>query len=102
MSHFASREALVEALKATCDPVERLLINEVSKTQFSVARNYGGCTVNGQFFSYLPEFDLLVKEKALKAARKWAREQVKPAEWSELPKRKAGPLCLVAEQVGLF
>ena len=94
MTYFATRESLVEALKATCNPVDRLLINEVSKTQFSVARHYGGCTVQGERFTYLPEFDLLVKEKALKAAIKWAKEQAKTAKWAELPKQKADLLPL--------
>jgi hypothetical protein len=94
MTHFPTRESLVETLKAVCKPVERVLINEVAKTHLSVARHYGGCTVQGERFTYLAEFDLLVKEKALKAARKWASDQAKPAKWDALPKRKPEPLPL--------
>lgn len=44
--------------------VER--IHNVSATQFSIARHFGGCTVNGVYYYYDPRDDTLTREDVLK------------------------------------
>jgi hypothetical protein len=91
MTHFTTRESLVEALKAIGlgDQVG-IVIPSVSTSIFSVARHYGGMTLSFEWFTYIDEFDWLVQDKALKAAIKWAKAQAKQAK----PQRKAEPLPL--------
>ncbi len=38
-----------------------LACSHVSQTQFSIARHFGGCTIKGREFIYLPEHDMLVR-----------------------------------------
>ena len=49
----------------------------VSQTQFSVARSFGGCTFNGDAYTYFPATDELVRRDVLK--------------WRGKQKRKAKP-----------
>ncbi len=37
----------------------------ISQTQLSVARHYGGCTINGDHYVYIPEHDALILGKLL-------------------------------------
>jgi hypothetical protein len=74
MTHFATRESLVEALKAIgLGDQTDIVYPHVSKTQFSVARYSGGAVVNGRYYAYLPAFDWLVRADAHKDAVKWAK-----------------------------
>lgn len=41
-------------------------IYNVSQTQLSIARYYGGCKLNGEYYIYLPEEDALIKQSLLK------------------------------------
>jgi hypothetical protein len=45
---------------------EPLAYADVCNTQLSVARFYGGCTVNGQHFYYLPDTDELLRGDVFK------------------------------------
>ena len=42
-------------------------IYNVSRTQFSIARHYGGCKVNGVYYHYDPGSDTLTREDVWKA-----------------------------------
>ena len=44
-------------------------IHNVSQSQFSVARHYGGCTFSGAHYTYDAERDVLVRDDILKARR---------------------------------
>lgn len=37
-------------------------IYNVSATQFSIARHYGGCKINGAYYVYDPRSDTLIRE----------------------------------------
>jgi hypothetical protein len=52
----------------------RVAIAGVSYTQFSIARHYGGCTINGKRFTYFPQDDLLVRDDVLKFVTKLEKE----------------------------
>lgn len=40
-------------------------IRNVSQTQFSIARHYGGCAYNGRTYTYFAEFDELIRDDVL-------------------------------------
>ena len=40
-------------------------IRNVSQTQFSISRYYGGCTYNGRRYTYFAEFDELIRDDVL-------------------------------------
>jgi hypothetical protein len=42
------------------------VIQDVSHGYFSIARYYGGCTLNGASYTYMPDTDELVREDVLK------------------------------------
>lgn len=44
-------------------------IHNVSQSQFSVARHYGGCTFSGAHYTYDADRDVLVRDDILKARR---------------------------------
>jgi hypothetical protein len=46
-------------------------ITNVSHTQLSIARHYGGCKYNGYDYTYFPEEDTLIRNDVLK----WAVEE---------------------------
>ena len=52
---------------------------EVSMTQFSIARHYGGCTFNGRYYFYFPADDSLWRDDVVRAIRQ-ARKAAKPVE----------------------
>ena len=45
-------------------------IRNVSKTQFSIARYSGGCTLNGDHYIYIPPTDELIRADVLKWKQK--------------------------------
>lgn len=42
-------------------------IYNVSATQFSISRHYGGCKVNGVYYCYDPGSDTLIREDVLES-----------------------------------
>lgn len=46
---------------------------DVSRTQLSIARHYGGCTVQGRHYVYFPESDELWRDDVLKLVHGWRR-----------------------------
>jgi hypothetical protein len=57
-----------ERKKKMPDTPER--IYNVSKSQLSIARHYGGIKFNGAYYTYFPEEDMLVREDVLKKDKK--------------------------------
>jgi hypothetical protein len=63
------------------DPFTPYVIDVVSRSQFSVARHFGGCTYGGREYYYIPTTDELVREDVVrwimtrrKEAQRVARE----------------------------
>ena len=56
----------VDELKAKFGKDARVAYTQVSYTQLSVARHYGGCTIQGQRFIYSAEDDSLIREDVVK------------------------------------
>ena len=57
-------------------------MTNVSMTQLSIARHYGGCTYQGDSYTYLPHTDELIRDDVLN----WQRKQKRAA---KTPKRAA-------------
>ena len=64
------------------EPPER--IYGVSRTQFSIARHFGGIAFNGKHYTYIASDDMLIRDdvlrrekKAMKDLEKQKREQAK-------------------------
>lgn len=53
------------------------IIHNVSTTQFSIARHYGGCTINGVYYLYDPRDDTLTREDVFKARVAEAKKAAK-------------------------
>ena len=53
--------------------------HNVSQTQLSIARHYGGIDVQGRRYVYNPQADELVRADILKRAEKWKRQAAKQA-----------------------
>ena len=52
-------------------------IRNVSQTQFSIARHYGGCSYNGQHYTYFPPGDELIRDDVFKLVAKTRRAKKK-------------------------
>jgi hypothetical protein len=52
--------------------------HNVSQSQMSVARYYGGMTVNGQYYAYDPTTDTLVRQDVVKREAKAKKRKKKP------------------------
>lgn len=52
---------------------EHISYSNVSMTQMSIARHYGGLKINGKFFIYNPKDDSLIREDVIK----WIGKQKK-------------------------
>jgi len=61
------------------------IIRNVSYTQLSVARHYGGCTFQGRDYRYCPVDDTLIRADVLAARKEWrvirGGENDGPDEW---------------------
>lgn len=55
------------------------LIRNVMMTQLSVSRHYGGCKFNGSSYSYVSEFDELVRDDVVKFVAKLRKPKRKKA-----------------------
>jgi hypothetical protein len=49
-------------------------IRNVSMTQLSIARHYGGIKYNGEAYTYIPKTDELIRDDVLKWQRKNAKK----------------------------
>lgn len=62
-----------EALKEKFGASAAIAYPQVSMTQLSVARHFGGATVQGKHYTYNPTDDSLIRDDVLK----WVRKRVK-------------------------
>ena len=62
----------MEVKTGKADTPER--IGNVSRTQLSIARHYGGITYNGAAYTYLAESDSLVRNDVLKRDERARKE----------------------------
>lgn len=94
---MTTREKLLQhqdALRQEFGPKETIAFFDVTHTQLSISRYYGGCTVGNHRFIYNPTDDSLIRsdvlafigklEKAAKKAAKAERKRKKQAEPSLL------------------
>lgn len=72
-------ELLAVSLILELGPDEQIGWRDVSMTQFSIARHYGGCTFNGARFTYFPADDSLWRDDVVRAIRQ-ARKATTVAE----------------------
>jgi hypothetical protein len=70
-----------DQIEAKFGPDENVAYRNVSQTQLSIARHYGGCKVQGQYFVYNPVDDSLIREDVVKFIVE-LREPLKPG-WLE-------------------
>ena len=61
-------------------PDENIGWRNVSQTQLSIARHFGGTNVNGHHYTYMPVADVLIRSDILKRAERWLRTHKAPAE----------------------
>jgi len=52
---------------------ENVAYNSISFTQFSTARHFGGCNVNGKHYLYNPTDDSLIREDVIKFVQKLSK-----------------------------
>ena len=50
---------------------------DVSRTQLSIARHYGGCTVQGRHYVYFPDHDELWRDDVLALVHGWRKASAK-------------------------
>ena len=83
-SHLTQSE--LEALGSSGLPKDTpFLIRGVSHTQFSVARHYGGATVNGWAYAYLPDTDELIRQDVMKWLKRRRKMESKQSETKQKP-----------------
>lgn len=71
-------KAEIDALQLSkLDRDTPFLIAGVSRSQFSIARHYGGCRVQGRNYSYLPLTDELIRDDVVKWLAKYRKSQKK-------------------------
>lgn len=68
-SYFTEAE-YADLLISDIDKSTPLAIAHVSKTQFSIARHYGGVTYKGSHYIYNGDTDELIRDDVLKAVQK--------------------------------
>lgn len=66
-------------------------MTNVSMTQLSIARHYGGIKYNGESYTYLPKTDELIRNDVLKWQTKNAKKSLPNA---ELSNAASGALCV--------
>ena len=84
MRHITESEEM--ALQdAGLDRQSPFMIRGVSKTQFSIARHYGGVVFKGQSYTYLPETDEMIRDDVAKWLAKHRKAERKSADDVETP-----------------
>jgi len=68
-SIFTEKEYQIIYADSLRDGKKRPLYRNVSETQMSIARFYGGMNINGEPYKYFPETDELVSAYALKVLK---------------------------------
>lgn len=70
-------KTLRDELDAKFGPTEVIAYPRVSQSQLSIARHYGGITLNSHNFTYNPTDDSLIRDDVLKWASKLLKEREK-------------------------
>lgn len=65
--------ALIDVDKCGLHKRTPYVITDVSRTQFSVAKHYGGAIFNGDRYTYIPITDELIRDDVLKWKSKQER-----------------------------
>lgn len=65
---------------------------DVSRTQLSIARHYGGITVQGRHYVYFPEHDELWRDDVLALVHGWRRTDAMARELPPPPMRQTSLL----------
>lgn len=73
-SIFTEKEYQIICADSLRDGKKRPLYRNVSETQMSIGRFYGGMNINGEHYTYFPETDELVSEYALKVLKGLRKE----------------------------
>jgi hypothetical protein len=74
MSYLTDEEQ--DALESSgLEPWTPFVIQNVSRTQLSVARHYGGCLYNGREYVYIPTTDELIRDDVVRWVTKRRKEQ---------------------------
>lgn len=92
MSYFTPDEKLrlsFEPFKPGDPPIGYM---NVSRTQLSIARHYGGCTVQGRHYVYFPEHDELWRDDILALVHGWRRTDAMAKELPAMPPQVQGEL----------
>ena len=69
MNYLAENE-IAELQKSKLPKDAPFAIYDVSHSQFSIARYYGGATYNGMSYTYFPEHDQLIRDDVLRWTKK--------------------------------
>ena len=78
--HYAVTNDEVAALSVGLqDQRAAWLYRFVSQTQLSIARHFGGITVNGKNYVYFPETDELIRDDVLAELRKMRKAKAEEA-----------------------
>lgn len=72
-SYFTPAE--IELLKVGKWANETIAYRDVSMTQLSIARHYGGAQLPGGSFTYIPHTDELIRDDVLRYVTKLRREE---------------------------
>lgn len=78
MSYLTNNE--IERLQTAGLPEDApFIIQGVSQSLYSVARHYGGATIQKRHYLYIPPTDELIREDVLKLVQKWRKEKPEAA-----------------------
>lgn len=89
MTSLDDLRAHQDALKAKFGPTESIAYADASKSQFSIARFYGACKINGEKWLYNDSDDSLIREDVSKFV-----STLKKKEKKNEKQRPATPDCL--------
>ena len=69
-----------DKLREKFDNSEVIAYPNVSCSQLSVARYYGGCSLNGKRYTYFPQDDILVRDDVIRFLKPTKKSKKKPTE----------------------
>jgi hypothetical protein len=92
MSYFTPDEKLRLSFEPFAPGDPPIGYMDVSHTQLSLARESGGCTVQGRHYVYFPEHDELWRDDILALVHGWRRTDAMAKELPALPPQVQGEL----------
>lgn len=60
------------------------IITNVRQSYFSIARFYGGCTIEGKAFKYFPDYDVLIRSDVVAKYKKSMKRGLSLDEFAKL------------------